>query len=229
MVGSAGISNNMCITTGHAYTILGAVNAGGTKLIQMRNPWGHEKYCGRYSDNSNYWTYSKKRAAGYVDADDGKWFIPLEDFRKAFERYSVLHYDFWRWSKVGVNGGDYKWIYTMRNPTRQDVIVSLDFDGASKYPSSQCYNGKNMGVYIKDTNGNNIGSAVHSAHTGSNAKKFSNLPSGNYQVVIYNFANDIQTSAGSVIWVYTKDQGVSLNYRCWKQRKNDSMSCSNRM
>ena len=48
------------LVTGHAYSVLGAAELDGEKLIKMRNPWGNEKYTGPYHDGDSVWTDSKK-------------------------------------------------------------------------------------------------------------------------------------------------------------------------
>lgn len=48
------------LVTGHAYSILGAVEVDGNKLLKMRNPWGNEKYKGPWHDGDSRWTSSAK-------------------------------------------------------------------------------------------------------------------------------------------------------------------------
>ena len=61
------------------------------KLLKMRNPWGgygyfrkKEEYVGPYSDSSKLWTADLKKQAGYVNAHDGVFFIPLQTFYENF-------------------------------------------------------------------------------------------------------------------------------------------------
>jgi len=44
----------------------------------MRNPWGNEKYHGEWSDHSSLWTPEYKKQAGYINGDDGIFFVPLD-------------------------------------------------------------------------------------------------------------------------------------------------------
>lgn len=46
----------------HAYTVLGAAEYNGEKLILVRNPWGKEKYTGPWSDNDRKWTPAAQKA-----------------------------------------------------------------------------------------------------------------------------------------------------------------------
>ena len=64
---------------GHAYSILDAVElTDGTKLLQVRNPWGHEKYHGPFSDNSDLW--KDHTELNHTDVDDGLWWIDAETY-----------------------------------------------------------------------------------------------------------------------------------------------------
>lgn len=50
-------SNAQGLAMTHAYTLIGsAVLSDGTRLIQMRNPWGSEGWFGDWSDESDKWT-----------------------------------------------------------------------------------------------------------------------------------------------------------------------------
>lgn len=44
------------LTSGHAYTIVGAFDLNGDKVLKIRNPWGSEKYNGPWRDNDPRWT-----------------------------------------------------------------------------------------------------------------------------------------------------------------------------
>ena len=69
----------------HAFTINGTVKlSDGTKLIKIRNPWGSEWYEGPWSDSGNKWTEKYKEEAGYVDSDDGLWFISDSEYLTSF-------------------------------------------------------------------------------------------------------------------------------------------------
>ena len=59
----------MCssLVPGHCYTILSAYEiAGGTRLLQIRNPWGNYEWNGDWSDKSPLWT---PEVVAQVEAD----------------------------------------------------------------------------------------------------------------------------------------------------------------
>ena len=40
----------------HAYSLLGATEVSGTKLVHLRNPWGKVEWRGAWADNDRRWT-----------------------------------------------------------------------------------------------------------------------------------------------------------------------------
>ena len=88
--GSDKDQNSLGVPYSHALTILGSVKlSDGTKLLKLRNPWAKETYFGPWSDKSDEWTAKYKEEAGYVDEDDGIWFISAEDYYDSFKFTSV--------------------------------------------------------------------------------------------------------------------------------------------
>lgn len=49
------------------------------------NSWGHSEWTGRWSDKSRHWDENSRRIAGWMDLDDGIFFMQIEDFAKNFE------------------------------------------------------------------------------------------------------------------------------------------------
>lgn len=74
------------LVNGHAYTVLGCVKLNsGEKLVKMRNPWASELYTGAWCDDCSEWDETSKVTAGWVDADDGVFFMPLNNFKSTFD------------------------------------------------------------------------------------------------------------------------------------------------
>jgi calpain-15 len=79
--GNDQVQNSFGLAQSHAYTVLSLIQlTDHIRLVKMRNPWGSETYHGDWSDGSDLWTDEYKEAAGYVDADDGLFFITIEDY-----------------------------------------------------------------------------------------------------------------------------------------------------
>ena len=93
---------SLCAGTGlipsHAYALLRPVEIktsdGRTvQLLHVRNPWGHAgEWIGDWGDRSSTWESidsGTKAEIGYVDADDGTFYIELADFCKVFDALDV--------------------------------------------------------------------------------------------------------------------------------------------
>lgn len=67
---------------GHVYSVLKVVEAGGEMLVCLRNPWGTGEWAGKWSDkNTNgEWTDAMKAATGFTNAQDGTFWMSIQDF-----------------------------------------------------------------------------------------------------------------------------------------------------
>ena len=69
------------LVSGHAYTLLNVLELStGEKLARVRNPWSQGEWKGDWSDSSSKWTAASKKEAGYVNANDGQFFMPFKTF-----------------------------------------------------------------------------------------------------------------------------------------------------
>ena len=69
--------NPQGILSGKAYTVISVHEAQGKKLMRIRNPLGRKEWSGDYCDNSPLWTESLKQEVGWIDKDDGMFFMPF--------------------------------------------------------------------------------------------------------------------------------------------------------
>ena len=105
------------LVTGHAYTMLGAIKlSGGPELVKMRNPHAEENYTGPFRDDDPQWTAQWKEEAGLVVANDGTFFIPVDDFRQAFNEYTISMYQDWHTSKTEVNKSGQDFGFKLKSP-----------------------------------------------------------------------------------------------------------------
>jgi len=92
-------NQNYCDSYGlvesHAYTLIGAqeynYQGNNIRLVRVRNPWGHKEWTGDWSDSSSCWNDDLKQVFHHVSADDGAFYISIEDFFKFFERTYICH------------------------------------------------------------------------------------------------------------------------------------------
>ena len=59
------------------------------KLIRLRNPWGDFEWKGDWSDNSELWTPKIKKELGWTGANDGSFWMCLDDFCHYFSRVQI--------------------------------------------------------------------------------------------------------------------------------------------
>jgi hypothetical protein len=66
----------------HAYSIVGLSELkNGTRLLKIRNTWGHGEWEGKWCDSDPRWTDTVKRQVDmFADCDDGSFYIELSDF-----------------------------------------------------------------------------------------------------------------------------------------------------
>ncbi|XP_049878318.1 calpain-D isoform X2 [Pectinophora gossypiella] len=76
----------------HAYSVLDVVEiAGPTRLLRLRNPWGHYTWRGAWAHACQRWTDDAKRAVAAVainadaDRDQGVFWISFDDVLKYFD------------------------------------------------------------------------------------------------------------------------------------------------
>jgi hypothetical protein len=75
------------LVSGHAYSIIQVKETeDGHKLLNIRNPWGKFEWNGAWSDNAEEWTEDLiDELQVNFDANDGAFWMCLEDFIKKFE------------------------------------------------------------------------------------------------------------------------------------------------
>jgi len=93
----------------HAYTVIGVntvTDAEGQKhrLVKCRNPWGRESYSGKWSDKSKLWTPELRKQVDAVVANDGVFYIPVEEYKTDFSGiYYTMYDESFKTSSITVN------------------------------------------------------------------------------------------------------------------------------
>ncbi|KAK2956033.1 putative Calpain-type cysteine protease DEK1 [Blattamonas nauphoetae] len=93
---SAAQEESVGLVSGHAYSLLGCKEMrDGTRLLQLKNPWGHKRWKGRFSETDiTNWTPARQREMGYSPQaaqkiDDGIFWIDLDSLLQYF---GVCHF-----------------------------------------------------------------------------------------------------------------------------------------
>lgn len=90
LVGAGCISDHWGLVSSHAYSVLDAVKlVSGTKLVQLRNPWGSGEWLGPYGDNdasTARWmdTAGLSLLGRTIKKEDGKFWMAVNDFVQHF-------------------------------------------------------------------------------------------------------------------------------------------------
>ena len=91
----------MGLISTHAYTILDcqevliSTKKGKKKerILKLSNPWGRYEWKGRWSENSDIWNQELKEQLNYEKADDGMFWINIEDFVENFGQICACKYN----------------------------------------------------------------------------------------------------------------------------------------
>jgi hypothetical protein len=73
------------------------------------------------------------REVGHVPSDDGIFYMPVKDFKIAFNKYSICIFMNWNVDQKEVNrAGERHW-YKVVSRTTQDMIITLDYQNPRGY------------------------------------------------------------------------------------------------
>jgi len=96
--------SDMGIVKGHAYSLLRVEEVEGNRLLQLRNPWGSTEWKGKWSDgDKDSWTQKMKKKLGYVNANDGSFWMAFEDFVNHYRCVYICRLFDDSWNRVFVN------------------------------------------------------------------------------------------------------------------------------
>ena len=82
--------NELCIPFNHAFSVIrvhddviDSRTGESHRLVEMRNPWGEEYYCGPWGDfnDGDYWTEELRDLLDHQSEDDGKYLRVFHAFR----------------------------------------------------------------------------------------------------------------------------------------------------
>jgi len=108
------------LVSGHAYSVIQIKEHDGIKLLNIRNPWGQFEWNGAWSDNSSDWTEEMKEAFEPVlDANDGSFWMSLEDFMMKFEAVNLCRIE--NFEEVRLRG---KFIKAKSRKNNQELVLS---------------------------------------------------------------------------------------------------------
>ena len=200
--GTAGCCNNVPggidgLVSGHAYSFLDVQelkDASGKvvhTIAKVRNPWGKEKYTGKFSDKDSSWTPEWKKQVGYVDADDGAFWMPYKNFIKFFSYTNVAYTQDYKTKLKTYVANDRQKMLKIKNPVDQELYITGEMYSPRHYPrASKCVPKNNVVMYFEQ-NGQPIEKLKPYTFIswwgfGSTGKYEGKLPKGDYEFWIIN-------------------------------------------
>jgi calpain-15 len=100
--------NSLGLVGLHAYSVITTAEVPTRRrteyLLRIRNPWGNTEWRGDWSDQSPLWTPELRQELGWENANDGSFWMRLEDFQEWFDSVTICRVrDDFKYSAVLVN------------------------------------------------------------------------------------------------------------------------------
>ena len=94
-VGDSDKDNKEGVVCAHSYTIISVYDKFDDVILKMRNPWGSFEWKGKYSEDAEIWNQHEdlKKEFGVVKADDGVFFMTIDEFVTMFDSVYICYYE----------------------------------------------------------------------------------------------------------------------------------------
>jgi len=198
------------LITGHAYTLLNVLQLStGEKLAHVRNPWSQGEWKGDWSDKSSKWTAATKKEAGYVNANDGAFFMPFKAYTENYWGASVaLYQEYKGYQLIDAEQSTRTVKYTVNNPIEQELYIVGETWSNRNYPRN-CNPGNNYVMYLFDSNMKRVGSYafIGARGFGMSGKLGEKMPKGDYTVYLINQSYRSQTAMLSLNFYWADKKG----------------------
>ena len=116
------------IVQGHAYAVLKVQDLDEVKLIKLRNPHGQHgrEWTGDWSDGSYKWTTKLKAKINEEFAEDGAFWMAIDDFLYEFKYLYVCRiFDEKNWCNLEPLDGEWNGITAAGLPTKDNPKAKL--------------------------------------------------------------------------------------------------------
>ena len=163
----------------HCYTVIGAYEIEGHKLLKIRNPWGECEWKGKWRDDDPNWTASMKKELNVVEANDGLYFMEIDDFVKHFEDLVVVYYKE-EWKHFGTKRFEMK---------SKQMAIDIEAEGDCIFSLQQSRKGEKIGMKMWCVNSDNIciGGLTEKAFTNATimkGRKVKISSKGKYRIIV---------------------------------------------
>ncbi len=179
----------------HAYSVLNTCivtdKAGKEhRLVYARNPWRKEDYKGDWWDSDAKWEGAtlEKGCERSTSRYDGKFHIPIEDFKTSFSWFNVnlaSNKVYAQGLKV-TNAGSAEQTFAFKTTKAQTVYVQFDTWGRRMIPKNcgQSSGGDQVKIMLYRKSGSRVTYTWSNAYFGQIYLKVDDLPAGEYEARI---------------------------------------------
>ena len=151
------------LITGHAYSFLDVQELRDSDgniahtIAKVRNPWGSEKYTGKFSDNDDLWTQEWKDQVNLKVADDGIFWMPYQNFITYFDSVDVAFYGDYKHVAKNFKPSEKQTTLVVNNPVAQYVYITGELTSDRLYPrAKKCTPNNNIVLYFEHLNGSPV-------------------------------------------------------------------------
>ena len=134
------------LTPGLGYVVKGFHLDGSTMLIKMKSPWkkteNSKEWSGKYSKSDRNLTASVKKAIGFDKLGNGEFYMTLDDFRQAFNYYTVVYLKKMENSFIEKKGAVNKKNYRFNFTITDEMVNGLPSKNKPKSEKSKSKNKK---------------------------------------------------------------------------------------
>lgn len=189
------------LIAGHAYGILKGLclTTNGEcvhKLIQMRNPWGLSKYTGPWSEHSDLWTEEWKQQADLANANQGEFWVPLNEWRTDYAEAFNTHYrEDWIISSIEGNPKDFEssgqvsqWLKFDTKEDQHVIVECTQWNARLFTPGcANDYTPQQYGFLVYHSDMSQVNSSPSMGMCDGGAINMPSLKAGSYIVRVVNF------------------------------------------
>eukprot|EP00727_Mastigamoeba_balamuthi_P006669 m51a1_g2622 putative calpain family cysteine protease (704) ;mRNA; f:540528-543291 len=196
------------LVEGHAYALLAVYSGTPEPLLELRNPWGRVEWRGAWSDDDPRWTPEfRKRLGAPERADDGTFWMNVQDFCKYFNSVTVVPVeDSWVFCSVQAALEAQSACFALSVPSTVDGMFVTMHQRRGKKPLSlrMCIADAVSGAPVGGT-----GEAFRQAETISTAEM--SVPKGKYIVLVEVYTqNSPVLPIDFAVSCYSSSQGVRI-------------------
>jgi hypothetical protein len=183
------------LVRGQTYTVIAAISIEGDgraprNMIKLRNPLFKGTYTGPWHEDDGRWTNAYKVAAGYTQAEDNFFFMPLDAFTETFRELTVVESENLAIAQSKTKSTGQKFSYSFQNPANQsEAIITLDYLTPRMYPAGCERPDVQYSISLKDADGDVVEKGSVSLQYSYGYVKVQDLPKGVYELEILNLAD----------------------------------------